>query len=404
MGKNISIVLISVLLALFLGEFFLRFSGAIKLESPVRLVEDDPILIYRMVPGGEIDKNGFRNEKIFSHYDVIAIGDSQTYGNQASIEDSWPAQLSRLLGMKVYNAAVGGYGPIQYSFVLSKVLYLNPKVVVFGLYLGNDFFDSYSLVYQYDKGDYWHSLRNSNLVDTFQTLDKERPILEDNIFPPTTKRAGESGAKKVLALRNFLRSHLAFYKLLSQRSWSIREKLGIVKSDASLRIDNEKKWAKENSEVAVMYEDKLNGTIFLPTYRLRALDMSDPRIKEGYSLSLLALKSSCNFLSIVGKSCVIAIIPTKEAVYADKIGERKLLNNDYRKLMYNEELARKSVIDFCGKNGLFCVDLLPDLKKALSNGIPSIYPPYSDGHPRKNGYKVIAETIASFLKSHGLIF
>ena len=42
---------------------------------------------------GPNDLLGFRNRSIPNAADVIVIGDSQTYGNNASLEQNWPNQL-----------------------------------------------------------------------------------------------------------------------------------------------------------------------------------------------------------------------------------------------------------------------------------------------------------------------
>ena len=49
------------------------------------------------------DKWGFRNKKVPISSDIIAIGDSQTYGVSATTKYSWPYQLERQINRKVYN-------------------------------------------------------------------------------------------------------------------------------------------------------------------------------------------------------------------------------------------------------------------------------------------------------------
>src|SRR5262245_57043538 len=81
--------------------------------------------------GGNFDTWGFRNRKVPDSSDIVAIGDSHTYGNTATMADSWPYVLGRLSGRQVYNMALGGYGPNQYFYLLqTRALKLKPRVVV----------------------------------------------------------------------------------------------------------------------------------------------------------------------------------------------------------------------------------------------------------------------------------
>ena len=53
--------------------------------------------------------------------------------------------------------ALGGYGPNQYYYLLkTKALTLKPKLIVCGLYMGDDFENAYKITYGLD---YWSYLR-----------------------------------------------------------------------------------------------------------------------------------------------------------------------------------------------------------------------------------------------------
>jgi hypothetical protein len=60
-----------------------------------------------------IDEHGFRrngHHPPASDRCVLAVGDSYTFGDEVSDEETWPAHLERLLGRHVLNAGVFGYG------------------------------------------------------------------------------------------------------------------------------------------------------------------------------------------------------------------------------------------------------------------------------------------------------
>jgi len=82
--------------------------------------------------------------------DVVVIGDSQTYGNNAVLAENWPSQLETLLSPKnanVYAMAAGGWCGIQYADMFLKSVALRPRVVVVAFYSGNDPLECFSLAY-----------------------------------------------------------------------------------------------------------------------------------------------------------------------------------------------------------------------------------------------------------------
>src|SRR5260370_897219 len=101
---NLSLFAASVGFGLLLAEFgarlFLNPSDFLSLE----VVPDD---ILGATPSrsalAAFDKWGFRNPKVPQTTDIVAVGDSHTYGNTARMVDSWPYVLGRLTGRQVYN-------------------------------------------------------------------------------------------------------------------------------------------------------------------------------------------------------------------------------------------------------------------------------------------------------------
>jgi len=121
----------------------------------------DPYLKHRSRPlnrKSPSDLLGFRNPGVPNKIDVLAVGDSQTWGNNATLHTCWPGHLSRLLSRE--RASVGGWGAVEYLEMTKRLLLLEPRVVVVAFYTGNDPLDSYGMAYAKER---WASLRPSDL-------------------------------------------------------------------------------------------------------------------------------------------------------------------------------------------------------------------------------------------------
>src|SRR5215831_8889691 len=100
---NSAVFAVSVVVALVLGEFAARLVLNPSDFLSVQMVPD-PVLGAVPSPSALVgfDDWGFRNPKVPQTADIVAIGDSHTYGNTARMEDSWPYVLGHLTGKKVY--------------------------------------------------------------------------------------------------------------------------------------------------------------------------------------------------------------------------------------------------------------------------------------------------------------
>jgi hypothetical protein len=101
---------------------------------------------------GPNDLLGFRNEAVPNAVDIIVIGDSQTYGNNAMMQDNWPHYFGENLpaGVSVYTMASGGWGVAQYYYAFAKAPVFTPKLIIIAFYTGNDPLETFSMVYGSD--------------------------------------------------------------------------------------------------------------------------------------------------------------------------------------------------------------------------------------------------------------
>lgn len=108
---------------------------------------------------GPHDLLGFRNNVIPAVAEIVVLGDSQSYGNNAILERNWPSHLVRNLGrpeQSLYNMAVGGWGAVQYHHMFESALAFSPRIIVVAFYTGNDPLDTFLMSYSYDR---WSELR-----------------------------------------------------------------------------------------------------------------------------------------------------------------------------------------------------------------------------------------------------
>ncbi len=358
------LVLISLAVTILIAEGLSRIVfDPIDFLKPRRVPDD--VLRYRIEPAtGAHDDLGFRNKSVPDTAEVVAIGDSHTYGISARASESWPGALGSMTDMTVYNLSLGGYGPAEYLYLMEKeALAFHPEIIIAGFYLGNDLKDSFTAVYSVDR---WKDMR--------------KPELES--YRGSGESDDEEGAS--YGIGDWLAGNSVLYRLVS--SSFIGDNLR-----QSRRI--------KRGEQIVMLEDEKNGisTGFTPDQRLKGLDLLRPDIREGLRLSLeifdrmneIARKNDIEF--------IVVIIPTKESVFAEYIEENKAFpasdKIDY--LIENERRADTAVKKYFDEHGIRYVDALGPLRRGA--GAEQIYPNNFGGHTNRNGYRIIAESIKNYL-------
>lgn len=127
------------------------------LNDPITKVRAKPLMETANGTGPH-DILGFRNMDIPDHPDVIAIGDSQTYGIGEPIDSDWPSQLAGMLKDEhtvVYNMSVGGWAAPQYLHMATMAVKFRPRMLIVAYYTGNDPLESFVSVYG---NSHWNEL------------------------------------------------------------------------------------------------------------------------------------------------------------------------------------------------------------------------------------------------------
>jgi len=394
--KNILVntVLVSAgfFLAVVMGEVMLRLILPRIEPQTVTVADADPVLHpdlvldHVIVPnsdGGQNDARGFRNDAAMEYTDVVTLGDSHTYGPAVDLQgmdNSWPAKLSRSAGVSVYNMGVWGYGPGQYSVLLDEALLLHPKAVVVGMWMGNDIFDAYDLVYHYNA---WMKMRNPNFANT----------------APQTVEDSKQLHTPLRDVRQWIRDRSVLYKTLGDRTRIWREGAGL----ASPRTIGTSDWSTTNPDASLIYDAKPElRTLFWVGHRVAGVDVNDPNVLEGLRLTKAFLIDMNARAKAGGAKLVVAIYPSKMSAYDELAREANLFNASFAKIVKDEAELKGEIVAVCNEHKIACVDALPMFQTELGKG-KKMYPENWDEHPLSSGYDVYAEVAKCALVKVGII-
>jgi lysophospholipase L1-like esterase len=365
---NSLLLLVSLIICLLLGEFIVRlFHDPVDFLHPN--IIQDPILGHRIDPenpGGH-DKWGFRNKSVPDQASIVTIGDSLTYGLNATSRDSWPNQLQEISKREVYNLGIQGYGPLQYLHILkTKALLLKPKYIFLGLYYGNDYIDSYNLA---NGLSHWKHLKSPTGENISQ--QKNKAILKENPKP------------FLYPVRKYLHYNSVLYKLMA---FTVLEKVKYLLC----------KYV-EKSDYFYLYENKkYNINLAFETRKHPiGLYLDNPKVKEGMQITFDILNEMQTICQKNNIKFVIVIIPTKERVYKKLILEDKKLSKIFQKHLSEETKVDMLTQSFLKENKIPYINSIPYLEKASYK--KQLYPNNYEDHPKRNGYRVIAEAINEYL-------
>jgi len=353
------------------------------------------------------DARGFRNRKELTRADVVALGDSQTYGTGVDSGDAWPGQLASLTSNVVYSMAYGGYGPVHSLILWDEAITMRPKMIIEAFYAGNDLHDSFHIVYNRGK----HAeLKSADVLlqESVQKAEQSEPIacrvselLRGGTTNTSAKRKRLSSTRKLLSFREVFARHSKMYGLMRRLRYVLMQTRSMQNMTRQKpNTDHEEEWedarafAEAHSPYCQVFQDGAFKTIFTPDYRLLALDLRDPRIMEGHQISLrailrmndLARDESINFLTL--------LIPTKEFVFREQLIDPPV---NYRTLMETEGQMWRITKEFLERNNIEYIDALPALRDLLVGGIQP-YRVSADGHPNEQGHIAIAAILADRLQ------
>ena len=236
---------------------------------------DDEVLIYKVAPNSAgHDSWGFRNKRVPHSAKIVTIGDSQTYGVSATARNSWPIKLQTLTKKNVYNLSLGGYGPVQYLYLLqNRAFHLRPSIVIVGFYFGNDLLDAYTIVYT---NDHWKHLRNAGV-----SLGED--LTEDDL--------STHGRPKIMGgLRGWFAHHSVLYRMFTLSFGNVFR-----------FVEVKYRYSQATQYISILddREHELHSA-FAPFGRLRALNLRAPKVREGLRITLESIRQMNDLCSKKG--------------------------------------------------------------------------------------------------------
>jgi lysophospholipase L1-like esterase len=374
-------VFVSIVVALLLGEVLVRTLTIYPNTLASNRVPDENIGFRASQKIPEVDSQGFRNSEGVPK-EIVAIGDSQTFGFNVRSAASWPALLSRVIGKPIYNFGSGGYGLITYHGLLKLFLKPETRLAIVTLYPANDFEEFYA-----SDAD----CLVLNRPSTFWKTERERLKLEWPAYP-------------VGCLHDDDNSETGFFGNLTRHIAMLvmaRDALGL--GSAGLGMPG----GPEKGVIAI--PDGL-GTINVARIEMHERS-TDPGVPEVAAMmkDLQTFLADWKKMSENGPKIGIVVLPSRERVIHDyferkgRLGELDpRLANGLKKQIAMEQFVREAL----EKSGLPFVfaneDLYHHLEFGLQKRIP-LYPETDNGHPLELGYAAYASAARRLLIKMGIL-
>lgn len=361
------------------------------------MVEDD-VLGHRPRPNfADHDERGFRNSATSNPTDILCLGDSQTYGRGVMREEAWPHQLAQASGQDVYNMAFDGWGPTHAEAMVEEVKSLGAKLVIEGFYAGNDLFDCYDMVYAKQQLAH-HRSTDPAVKDAIQQANANVPLAA-KIEEQFRIYCGKFAAKPAgITTRGVLSKHSRIFGLAR----AVKQQLGGKRKPTEFdkrRWDALRRTANLSDGKWEVLDTSAFHTIFVPEYRLAAIDTEDARIQEGLRISLNAITNMSQSFTSEDIQFVVVLIPTKLLVFAPTMPQS---SKAFRELVEKEQKIWTSTKEFLNSRGIQSIDALPELRKAVEDRIQP-YPASTDGHPNAAGHRAISAAVLRWLQTQRAI-
>ncbi len=363
---NLVLCLVSIVFALVAAEVVLRlfpqlFPAAteqFRLDAePDQMGVAHPYIGHLHTPNNDLvipirdfqavhhtDGHGFRNPWPWPETaDVVFVGDSLTFGYGVEDDESWPAIINAALPqLRVVNLGLIGASPEQYVRAYETFgIPLKPKLLVVGLFPGNDFWDAglFAKWLSDGVGDNYMAWR-----------DYGRPV----------KSAPKKAARS--ALERFLKQNVALFHLYRQARQAYRN------------------WGSDELKLVELSQ---GGQVRLSPRQLAGLTAGAHPERPEFAHVVQSLTRLKSLAAKHHTQVLLVIQPDKEFIYLPLAGETAIdaaaaLRPEIERLQYDY------------------VDTTPLFQKQAEAGVQLFFE--NDGHPNRAGYRLIAEAVLAHVK------
>ncbi len=288
-----------------------------------------------------VDTYGFRNRWPWPEQaEIVAVGDSLTFGLGVQNDQAWPAIVQRDLGKPLISLGLVGAGPQQYLRLYETFgAKLRPKLVLVGIYAQNDFWDA-GMFDQWQRtgvGDNYMVWRNFGrpLRYTFSLrhpIETAEGVFRAHVYP---------------VLRS---SYL--YNLVRAMRGGDAQAVGPAK--------------------AMDFPDGGRMQFFVDDFLIKTVGAR--RDAPEFRLVLDALQRLHGLATKQGARVLMVLLPSKEEVYLPLTGES----------LPDPALALRQAFD---EAGISYLDLVPTFREHAKKGERLFFE--VDTHPNERGYALI---------------
>ncbi|RME98169.1 MAG: SGNH/GDSL hydrolase family protein [Chloroflexi bacterium] len=412
---KVVVVVLGVLGGVLLLEAGLRLVPASMLDALVErtsqrlaLYRLDPRLGWSLQPDGttvittkdsraipiQINSLGLRDtehsyEKPPGTYRLLMLGDSFTEALDVYLKESFPYRVEQCLNGKlsapveVINGGVSGYGPWEeYLFYQNEGAKYNPDVVVWVIYVGNDFVN---LRRTTDSrlaagfGAYRLELQDDKIVSSWMSWDEPYP-------------------QNVNSLELFLRQHSRLWRVLFYPESKIRQMLVGTRKNI-LPIS------------PVLEENDAGWDIYLHTRNFTNNDALPFELKQVWQLFEAIAVEMHRTVQADGRRLMVVIIPADYQVSNEKrmdlvrqIDSGEIAFPDIGVLVdwvYDEPNA--TIARFFEARQVPVLDMFPHFQRHYLDGGGPLYFEGLESHLNKDGQRLMGDVMCEWLGRNGLL-